>query len=66
MKEPDYVPEVKLIDEDGNAFAILGKVTKALRQSGADKEYVDDYINKACSGDYYFLLNVTSEFVNIR
>ena len=38
MRKPDYTPEVKLIGEDGNAFAVMGKVIKALKKAGADKE----------------------------
>ena len=41
MKAPDVKPEVKLVGEDGNAFAVMGKAKNALRKAGADKEYVD-------------------------
>jgi len=65
MKAPEQMPDVKLIGEDGNAFAILGKVSKALRRAGADKEYVSAYMEKAMSGDYDHLLGVTMEYVNV-
>lgn len=65
MKEPDFTPEVRLVGEDGNAFAVLGKVAKALRTAGADKEYIDEYLNKATAGDYNHLLGTTMEYVDI-
>ena len=52
MKAPEQRPKVKLIGEDGNAFAVLGKVSKALKSAGADNEYIDQYLKKAMDGDY--------------
>jgi len=63
MKAPETKPEVKLVGEDGNAFAIMGRVQRALKQAGADKEYIDKYLNEATSGDYDHLLQVTMEYV---
>ena len=51
MKKPISKPVVKLIGQDGNAFAIMGRVKQALRRSGADKEYIDKYLSEATSGD---------------
>ena len=64
MTPPDEKPTVKLVGEDGNAFAIMGRVSKALRKAGADKEYVDKYTNEAMSGDYDNLLVVSMNYVN--
>jgi hypothetical protein len=47
---------VQLSGEDGNAFAILGRTTRALRQAGLSKEEVDEYYAEATSGDYDHLL----------
>jgi len=58
-------PEVKLIGEDGNAFYILAKVSKALKRSGYTKEEVDEYYAQATAGNYSHLLAVTSEWVDI-
>ena len=63
MKAPETKPEVKLVGEDGNAFSIMGRVSKALRRAGADKEYVDKYLNESMSGDYDHLLGVAMEYV---
>ena len=66
MKGPQTKPTVKLIGEDGNAFSIMGRVKKALMLVGADKEYVDKYLNEAISGDYDHLLVVSMEYVNLE
>ena len=66
MKGPLSKPTVKLIGRDGNAFSILGRVKKALMQTGADKEYIDQYLSEATSGDYDHLLVVSMEYVNVE
>lgn len=58
-------PTVRLIGEDGNAFAIMGKVSNALRNSGYTKEEILEYQNQATSGDYKNLMRVTAAWVNI-
>ena len=54
---------VKLVGEDGNAFAILGRVSKALRRAGMP-EKAEEYLARATAGDYNHLLAVTLEYVN--
>ena len=65
MKGPDNKPTVKLIDTDGNAFVIIGRVRSALLKAGGDKEYVDQYLKEAMFGDYDNLLCVTMDYVNV-
>jgi hypothetical protein len=65
MTEPTEKPTVKLIDTDGNAFSIIGRVKKALFKAGADKEYVHRFQEEAMAGDYDNLLCVTMDYVNI-
>ena len=55
---------VKLVGEDGNAFAILGRVQKAMRRAGVAKSDIDAYVKEATSGDYNHLLFVTIETVS--
>ena len=57
--------KVELIGHDGNAFAILGKVKKALREAKYSNEEIEEYLTEAMSGDYDNLLRVTSEWVDI-
>ena len=66
MKGPQTKPTVKLIGQDGNPFSVMGLVKKALRRAGADKEYIDKYLNAATSGDYDHLLAVSMEYVNFE
>lgn len=62
---PKYQVEVQLVGEDGNAFAILGRVQGALRKAGATKEELDQYFAEATSGDYNHLLRVTMDWVEV-
>ena len=66
MKGPLTKPTVKLIGEDGNAFAIMGRVKQALRRAGADREYIDKYLSEATAGDYDNLLIVSMEYVDVE
>lgn len=64
--EPKTDVTVKLIGEDGNAFKIIGKVTKALRKAGYDEDFIQEYQHQATSGDYDNLLRVTMIYVNVE
>lgn len=54
--------EVKLIGGDGNAFAVLGKVSRALKNEGIDPA---DFMAEATSGDYDKLLATTMNWVSV-
>ena len=67
-------PRVELTFEefgrDGNVFAIMGTVTKAMkRQLDLPQEeieaIVDEYRKEAMSGDYHNALRVSMEYVDI-
>lgn len=55
--EPKY-PDVavQLSGEDGNAFAIMGRCTKAARRAGVEKPDLDQFREECMSGDYDHLL----------
>jgi len=57
-------PQVRLAGEDGNAFAILGRVIGALREAGYPPEEIARYQQEATSGDYDHLLGVTLAWVD--
>ena len=57
--------EVQLSGEDGNAFSIMGRVTKAMRRAGISKDEIDKYKVEATSGDYDNLLQVTMTTVEV-
>ena len=56
--------EVKLLGQNGNAFYILGAVTKAMKMAGFG-ELAEQYKKEAMAGDYDHLLQVTMEYVNV-
>ena len=57
--------KVKLVGEDGNAFAILGAVSKALKRAG-HKDLVDEFMAEATSGDYDHLLATCMDYVEVE
>jgi hypothetical protein len=63
IRYPDVV--VQLTGEDGNAFAILGTVRRALRQAGHGDD-VDEFFAEATSGDYQHLLWTCMRWVTVR
>ena len=54
---------VQLVGEDGNAFSIMGRTTRALKKGGYDK-LVTVYTKLAMECDYDNLLWVTMCFSN--
>ena len=57
--------QVQLTGEDGNAFAILGKVSQALRQAGVPAEERDAFMQEATAGNYDHLLQVVMQWVEV-
>lgn len=62
-KYPDII--VNLSNEDGNAFNILNKVQKGLRNYAVPKEERDLFFNEAISGDYDHLLQTCMKWVKV-
>ncbi len=63
--EPRYPCEVQLSGEDGNAFAILGRVRQALREAGASQAEVEEFLAEATAGDYQALLAACYRWVEV-
>lgn len=61
VKYPEI--EVELLGNDGNAFAILGAVKKALRRGGVPSSEIEKFMDEATSGDYNDLLNTVQSWV---
>jgi hypothetical protein len=61
IKYPEV--NVRMVGEDGNAFAILGRVTKALRKAGIDADEIKEFQKQATAGDYGNLLRTVMEWV---
>jgi len=63
-KYPDVV--VQLSGKDGNAFAVLGEVLRALRRAGVDEDTRDQFQREATSGDYDHLLRTCMAWVQVQ
>lgn len=57
---------VKLSGEDGNAFAILARVGKALRANKLGGEVWEEFYMEATDGDYDHLLQTVMKYVNVE
>lgn len=58
--------DVTLTGVNGNAFAIIGAVTTALRRGGVDSETRDKFVAEATSGSYNKVLTTCMEWVNVN
>lgn len=56
--------KAKIVGGDGNAYAILGAVTTAMRRAGIEAEAIEAYKADAMSGDYDHLLRVSMSTVD--
>lgn len=63
MKHPEI--SVQLVGTDGNAFALLGTVRKALRTAGVSSDEISDFFDEATSGDYNHLLQTCMDWVDV-
>lgn len=64
--EPKYPHiTVKLTGTDGNAWAVLAAVNKALYENGIPKAEASSFFDEATSGDYGHLLQTVMQWVNV-
>ena len=64
MNETKKKPAVKLIGEDGNAFAIIGKCKQALKKAGMHDE-AEAFVKEATSGDYNGVLATAMKYCEV-
>lgn len=65
-QEKDNRPACQLTGEDGNVFAIIGRVKGALRGAG-QPEKVQEFVTRAFAcPSYGAVLELCSEYVRIR
>lgn len=57
--------EVELSGVDGNAFFILGQCQKAARRAGIDQDRINEFTEKATSGDYDHLLQTAMTYFEV-
>jgi len=56
---------VQLVGENGNAFAIIGLVSNALRRNCVPEEEIDAFVTEATSGDYDHVIRTCVSMVNV-
>jgi hypothetical protein len=66
MSVPKY-PHVRVLltGKDGNAFAVLGAVSSALKRAGVAKAERDAFFTEATAGDYNHLLQTAMRWVDV-
>jgi hypothetical protein len=58
-------PVLKLVGEDGNAFAVLAKARRALRDASRGDEWAT-FVAEATSGDYDHLLATVMNWFEVE
>jgi hypothetical protein len=58
--------KVKLVGEDGNAYAIIGRVLDAMGKGRVSKEEQQQFTKEAMSGDYDNLLATCMRWVDVK
>jgi len=76
MDEPLVDVTVELVGHDGNAFSIISKVSRAIRDFAREQETQEDrekymkmvteFRTEAMSGDYDHLLQTAMKYVNVE
>ena len=57
-------PKMKLLGEDGNIYAVLGRAGRMLREAGLEGQVPEMIERVKASGNYYKALNIISEYVD--
>ena len=58
-------PKLRLINEDGNVFNILGLAVKEARIIGWSEEKIEQFIENAMSSDYDHVLQLCMEHFDV-
>ena len=66
VDDPITEVKVKLIGEDGNAFAIMAKVKKALREAGFSGDFIRIFEQQCMAGNYDDLLQTVMSYVEVE
>lgn len=68
LTKAPYYPNVhvKVVGEDGNAFAILGRVAQAMRQAEVPEDKIKEFRAEATAGDYAHLLCTVMQWVRAK
>ena len=58
--------KVTLTGEDGNAFSIIGRVKRALRDGGASSAECTEFVDEATSSDYDNVIATAMKWVDVE
>jgi len=59
-------PRLILVGEDGNAFSILARATKAAKKAGWTEDRIKEMRKKAMSAGYEGLLDVMMDYFEVE
>ena len=65
MFQGEFAMKYNLVGVNGNAFSIMAYVRKAMKDEKFTKDEIEEYVNKATSGDYSNLLATSYAMVMI-
>ena len=63
LQAPITNVKVRLVGEDGNAFAILGRCRAAMRKADYPQAFIDTFVTEATAGNYDALLATVTRYV---
>ena len=66
LQAPITSVKVRLVGEDGNAFAILGRCGAAMRKAGYPRSFIDTFVTEATAGNYDDLLATVMRYVVVE
>ena len=59
-------PPVKLVGQDGNAFAVLGACRRAAKDAGWSDDRIETFVTDATAGDYDHLLGTAMKYFDVE
>lgn len=65
MQKEEKKPKVKMVGEDGNAFAIMARCHKAWRKANKLEPVWHEIRQKMMKGNYDHLLNTVMEYFEV-
>ena len=66
LQAPITNVKVRLVGENGNAFAILGRCGAAMCRAGYPRSFIDSFVTEATAGNYDDLLATVMRYVVVE
>lgn len=58
--------KVELLEQDGNAFFMIGRTKQALKRNGVSADEIDAFQEEATSGDYDNVITTIMQWVEVE